>query len=385
MRKKIITITLAVLFCLRFVSSAGALPSDSYTLVTEPPSLSAKSAVLIDAATNTVLCQKNARERMGMASTTKIMTALVAAERGDLDKTVSVSPLAVGVEGSSIYLYAGEKLKLCDLISAMLLESANDAAAAIAIEIGGSIDGFCDMMNEKAAELGLADTHFTNPHGLYDDAHYTTAYDLAVIAAAALENDTVRETVATKKMTVTPVEGNVRVIYNHNKMLSLYEGAIGVKTGFTKKTGRCLVSAAERDGLRLVAVTLNASDDWNDHKKLLDLGFDSFSREELIKKGEVCHMMSIIGAADRQIPLLSCETLYATLPKSIDPRRLTMVVETLNRYEFAPVAKGKIVGRVLYYLDGRLVADAPLALAQTAERADKGKKGFFESIKDFFT
>ena len=385
MRKKIITITLAVLFCLRFVSSAGALPSDSYTLVTEPPSLSAKSAVLIDAATNTVLCQKNARERMGMASTTKIMTALVAAERGDLDKTVSVSPLAVGVEGSSIYLYAGEKLKLCDLISAMLLESANDAAAAIAIEIGGSIDGFCDMMNEKAAELGLADTHFTNPHGLYDDAHYTTAYDLAVIAAAALENDTVRETVATKKMTVTPVEGNVRVIYNHNKMLSLYEGAIGVKTGFTKKTGRCLVSAAERDGLRLVAVTLNASDDWNDHKKLLDLGFDSFSREELIKKGEVCHMMSIIGAADRQIPLLSCKTLYATLPKSIDPRRLTMVVETLNRYEFAPVAKGKIVGRVLYYLDGRLVADAPLALSQTAERADEGKKGFFESIKDFFT
>ena len=385
MRKKIITITLAVLFCLRFVSSAGALPSDSYTLVTEPPSLSAKSAVLIDAATNTVLCQKNARERMGMASTTKIMTALVAAERGDLDKTVSVSPLAVGVEGSSIYLYAGEKLKLCDLISAMLLESANDAAAAIAIEIGGSIDGFCDMMNEKAAELGLADTHFTNPHGLYDDAHYTTAYDLAVIAAAALENDTVRETVATKKMTVTPVEGNVRVIYNHNKMLSLYEGAIGVKTGFTKKTGRCLVSAAERDGLRLVAVTLNASDDWNDHKKLLDLGFDSFSREELIKKGEVCHMMSIIGAADSQIPLLSCETLYATLPKNIDPRRLTMVVETLNRYEFAPVAKGKIVGRVLYYLDGRLVADAPLALAQTAERADEGKKGFFESIKDFFT
>ena len=155
MRKKFITIVLAVLFCFRFISSAGALPSDSYTLVTESPSLSAKSAVLIDAATNTVLCEKNARERMGMASTTKIMTALVAAEHGDLDKTVSVSPLAVGVEGSSIYLYAGEQLKLCDLISAMLLESANDAAAAIAIEIGGSIEGFCNMMNNKAAELGL--------------------------------------------------------------------------------------------------------------------------------------------------------------------------------------------------------------------------------------
>ena len=387
MRKKFITITLAVLFCLRFVSSAGALPSDSHTLVSESPSLSAKSAVLIDAATNTVLCEKNARERMGMASTTKIMTALIAAEHGDLDKTVSVSPLAVGVEGSSIYLYAGEKLKLCDLISAMLLESANDAAAAIAIEIGGSIEGFCDMMNSKAAELGLADTHFTNPHGLYDDAHYTTAYDLAVIAAVALENDTVRQTVATKKMTITPIgnEGNVRVIYNHNKMLSLYEGAIGVKTGFTKKTGRCLVSAAERDGLRLVAVTLNASDDWNDHKKLLDLGFENFCRTELVKKGEVCHMMSIIGAADSQIPLLSCETLYATLPKGIAPQRLTKVVETLNRYEFAPVSEGRIVGRVLFYLDGDLIADAPLQAAHTAKRADKDKKGFFESIKDFFT
>ena len=384
MRKKIFTVVLTAFLCIRLLSSALALPSESYTFSVSPPSLSAKSAVLIDASSNSVLCEKNARERMGMASTTKIITALVAAERGDLGKTVSVSPLAVGVEGSSIYLYAGEKLTLKDLICAMLLESANDAAAAIAIEIGGSIEGFCDIMNEKAAELGLCDTHFTNPHGLSDDAHYTTAYDLAVIAAEALKNDTVREIAATKKMTITPIEGNVRVLYNHNKMLSRYEGAIGVKTGFTKKTGRCLVSAAERDGLCLIAVTLNAPDDWNDHTKLLDLGFENFCRAELVKKGDVCHMQSLIGGADERVPLVSCGTVYAILPKNLDAKALTQIVETYNRYEFAPTREGKTAGRVLYYLDGQLIASSPIAVAYTVEKTED-KNNFFERIKDIFT
>ena len=236
-----------------------------------PPALSARSAVLIDADSCRVLCGVLHNERMAMASTTKIMTALVAAEAGELDRLVSVSPDAVGIEGSSIYLYAGEKLTLRDLICAMLLESANDAAAAIAIEVGGSIEGFCAMMNEKAKELGLCDTHFTNPHGLYDEEHYTTAYELAVIASRVLANKTLRKIVSSKKMTVTPIEGSVRVLYNHNKMLAMYDGAIGIKTGFTKKSGRCLVSAAERNGLTLIAVTLDAPDDWRDHTSLLDL------------------------------------------------------------------------------------------------------------------
>ena len=139
---------------------------------------------------------------MAMASTTKIMTALVAAESGKLQRVVSVNAAAVGVEGSSIYLYAGEKMTLCDLIAAMLLESANDAAAAIAIEVGGSIDGFCDMMNKKAKELGLKSTNFKNPHGLYDEEHYTTAYELALIAREALKNEVIRKTVATKKLII---------------------------------------------------------------------------------------------------------------------------------------------------------------------------------------
>ena len=384
MRKNFFTVTLTALLCIRFISSALALPSESDAFSLPPPSLSANSAVLIDASSRAVLCEKNARERMGMASTTKIMTALVAAERGELGKTVSVSPLAVGVEGSSVYLYAGEKFTLKDLVCAMLLESANDAAAAIAIEVGGSIEGFCEMMNEKAEELGLCDTHFTNPHGLSDDEHYTTAYDLAVITAEALENDTVREIVATQKMTVTPVEGNVRVLYNHNKMLSRYEGAIGVKTGFTKKTGRCLVSAAEKDGLRLIAVTLNASDDWNDHEKLLDLGFENFCRAELVKKGDVCYMQSVIGGVDERVLLVACETVCATLPKGVDAQKLVQVVETYNRYEFAPTQEGRTAGKVTYYLDGQLVGSSYVAVAHKVDAA-KGKKGFFEHIKDIFT
>ena len=316
MRKKFFSFAfpfLSLILCFCLAVPSVALPR-TVAQSMSAPSLSAQSAVLIDASSNTVLCEKNANERMGMASTTKIMTALVAAECSDLEKVVSVSANAVGIEGSSVYLYAGEKMTMKDLICAMLLESANDAAAAIAIEVGGSVEGFCDLMNDKASELGLSDTHFTNPHGLYDEEHYTTAYELAVIASQALKNDTVREIVSTRKLTVSAIEGNTRVLYNHNKMLSMYEGAIGVKTGFTKKTGRCLVSAAERDGLCLIAVTLNASDDWNDHTKLLDLGFENFHRVTLVQKGDICHMLPIMGGTEQFTPLVSSATISLTLP-----------------------------------------------------------------------
>ena len=261
---------LALIICALLFSALILPVSAKITAPVVPPSLSAQSAVLIEARDGEILCEKNAHTKMAMASTTKIMTALVAAESGKLQRVVSVNAAAVGVEGSSIYLYAGEKMTLCDLIAAMLLESANDAAAAIAIEVGGSIDGFCDMMNKKAKELGLKSTNFKNPHGLYDEEHYTTAYELALIAREALKNEVIRKTVATKKLIIEPVEGSARALYNHNKLLSMYEGAIGVKTGFTKKSGRCLVGSAVRDGLELISVTLNAPDDWNDHKKLFD-------------------------------------------------------------------------------------------------------------------
>ncbi|MBO5683249.1 MAG: D-alanyl-D-alanine carboxypeptidase, partial [Clostridia bacterium] len=182
------------------------------------PSVSAQSAVLIDTASMAVLFEKNANERLGMASTTKIMTALIAAERGDFDMLVRIPDEAIGVEGSSIYLQKGEVLSLRELLYALLLQSANDAATAIAIAIAGDVDSFADMMNERAAQMGLSDTHFTNPHGLYDEEHYTTAYDLAIISAHALKNDKLASIFSTYKQTL-PIDtaSQKRVLVNHNK------------------------------------------------------------------------------------------------------------------------------------------------------------------------
>ncbi|MBE6537348.1 MAG: D-alanyl-D-alanine carboxypeptidase [Ruminococcaceae bacterium] len=244
------------------VSSSGAV------------SVSAKSAALYDSSAKSFLYIKNADQRLPMASTTKIMTALVAIESCPLEKEILVSDKAIGIEGSSLYLKNGEILSMCDLLLGVMLRSANDAAAAIAYEISGSIEAFADKMNEKASELGLKDTHFTNPHGLDDKEHYTTARELALIAAAALENPIFREIVSSKKCTVKNSDGETRLLINHNKLLNMYEGAIGVKTGFTKKSGRCLVGAAERDGQRFISVTINAPDDWNDHISLFNYGFE---------------------------------------------------------------------------------------------------------------
>ena len=236
-------------------------------------SLSAKSAALYDPSSKSFLFTKNADLRLPMASTTKIMTALVAIENASLEKSVSISDEAVGTEGSSLYLKQGEIMTMGDLLMGLMLRSANDAALAIAYEISGSVEAFAEKMNEKAALIGADSTHFTNPHGLDDKEHYTTAKDLAIITAEALNNSTFLKIVSTEKCIIKNADGEARLLTNHNKLLKLYDGAIGVKTGFTKKSGRCLVGAAERDGARLISVTINAPDDWNDHKTLFDYGF----------------------------------------------------------------------------------------------------------------
>ncbi len=382
--KKSARTVVAVLMCILILVSLCASQTYAHpSFSVDIPTLSAKSAVLIDASSGQILCEKNAHSRMAMASTTKIMTALVAAQNAELDKVVSVHPSAVGVEGSSIYLFAGEKMTLRDLLCAMLLESANDAAAAIAFEVGGSIEGFCDMMNQKAKELGLSDTHFTNPHGLYDEEHYTTAYELAKITRAALKDEDIKTVVSTKKMTIKPIEGNVRVLHNHNKMLSMYEGAIGVKTGFTKKSGRCLVSAAERDGLTLIAVTINAPDDWNDHKNLLDAGFNNLEAVPLTKKGKVCYMLGVMGGDAENVPLVYADTVSLSLKKGAR-EKLRCVIETYNRYEFAPVKAGKIMGRAVFYLDGEKIAETDLVCATDVNRVEI-HEGLFDKIKNIFS
>lgn len=340
------------------------------------PSVSAKSAILIEAQSGEVIFSKNADTRLPMASTTKIMTALVAIENCDISKPVSVSPDAVGVEGSSVYLYPEEKLTVEDLLYAMLLESANDAAAAIAIEVGGDIEGFAEMMNKKALDMGLVDTHFENPHGLDGDAHYTTAYELALIAREAMSNEAFRKIVSTYKKTIPLNETQgVRLLINHNKLLKSYEGAIGVKTGFTKKSGRCLVSAADRDGLMFIAVTLGAPDDWRDHSNMLDYGYSLYEARNLCDVGSFSYIMPVSGGVDDHVILENTSGVTLILPRG--KGEIKCVVE-LPRFCLAPVNEGEFIGRLVYYLDGEEIAESKI-VAKTAV-ALRTKKGFFERL-----
>ncbi len=345
------------------------------------PEISAKSAILIDADSGTVIGAKNPDSKMSMASTTKIMTALVAIENADITKTVSVSPCAVGVEGSSVYLYEGERLTLEDLLYAMLLESANDAAAAIAIEVGGSIEDFAELMNKKATTMGLECTHFTNPHGLDNENHYTTARELAKIASEAMKNETFRRIVSTYKKTIplNETEG-VRLLINHNKLLKNYDGAVGIKTGYTKKSGRCLVSAAERDGVNLICVTLSAPDDWKDHQTLLDYGFSTYESRLLCEDGDFKYTLPIVGGDKEFVTVTNKGELRVTLPKNAPEIKSTV---ELFPFEYAPIVEGEIIGRVIYSSGGKTVAEMPLYAKFSSDRIVY-KRSLIDKITSFF-
>ncbi len=350
--------------------------------------LSAQSAVLIEAESGRVLASKNAEIPLAMASTTKIMTALVALELASPDTVITVDPLAVGVEGSSIYLSAGEKLTLEQLLYALLLESANDAAAAIAIGLCGSIEAFADQMNRRAKGLGLVATHFTNPHGLDDDDHYTTARELALIARAALQVPLIRKISSTYKINI-PQNGveNARLLVNHNKMLRLYEGCIGLKTGYTKKSGRSLVSAAERDGITLIAVTINAPDDWNDHTRLLDHGFSQLSRVALTAKGDMLYALPIVGGENDYVLLQAAEDCYVTLPRTVT--EIDTVIEC-RRFEFAEIRQGDTLGRALFLADtdgdGKQEILKTVSLCAAADVAKvQVEKGFWTWFRGLFS
>lgn len=277
--------------------------------------LSARSAVVIDRQSGRVLYAKNAEAKMPMASTTKIMTAICALENGNLSDIVKVHPSAVGVEGSSMYLAHGEEITLENLVYGLMLASGNDAAVAIAMHMSGSVDEFAKLMNQTANKIGAKNTSFKNPNGLDAEGHYTTAHDLALITRYGLENvNGFADIVKTyeKKM---PWQGRDydRVLQNHNKLLKLYEGCDGVKTGFTKKSGRCLVSSATHDNLGVIAVTLNAPNDWDDHTNMLDNAFQNYSAKRIITKGEYVATVSVKGGLDDKIVLVAESDLYATI------------------------------------------------------------------------
>lgn len=341
-------------------------------------SVSAKSAVLIDASDGKILYEKNADLQLPMASTTKIMTALIAIEHGVLEETVTVSAEAVGVEGSSIYLTAGERLTLMELLYAVLLSSANDAATAVAIHIGGSVEGFVTMMNQKAADLSLNNTHFCNPHGLNDKEHYTSAVDLARLTACALKNDIFAKIVATEKYEI-PAGSGKRLLVNHNRLLRSYEGAIGVKTGFTRSSGRCLVSAARRDGLTLIAVTLSAPNDWNEHTKMLDYGFAFFKSETLCLEGERFGEAFVVSNENGKVYCVAKNTVNLTLLSHGE--KISAVVER-ERFLWEMPNDGDKIGRVVFLRGEKQIAQVDL-IAVTEGRESK-PRDFWQFIRDLF-
>ncbi|MBQ7315005.1 MAG: D-alanyl-D-alanine carboxypeptidase [Clostridia bacterium] len=339
----------------------------------ETPTTSARSAALYEPSRGTFLMTKNANLRMPMASTTKIMTALVALEDCDPSTVVTVPKEATGIEGSSLYLKEGEQMTLSDLLYGLLLRSANDAACAIAQAVAGSVEAFVERMNQKALALGLTDTHFDNPHGLDADTHYTTAEELARIAAAAMQIPTFCTMVKTISRRIG--EGDsTRLVTNHNKLLRLYDGAIGVKTGFTKKSGRCLVSAAERDGVTLIAVTIHAPNDWQDHEAMLDFGFDTVECRTEAEIGQYRYTVPVLDGTASEVTVENTEPFSIVMKKTDSPIRCDV---RLTRYTVAPIKKGDILGTLLFSQDGELLTQLPLRAMEDVNTVQKRRRFFF--------
>ena len=315
--------------------------------------VSAESAVLVDLTCGRVLYAKNADARRPIASTTKIMTALVALQTAKLEDIVVVDASSTRIEGSSLYLKPGDELTVRELLVGLMLRSGNDAAHALALHCAGSVEAFAGMMNAKAKQLGMINSHFANPHGLDDEYHYSTARDMALLTSEAMRNP---EFAALVRQRSARVAG--QVIHNHNRLLSLYDGAVGVKTGFTKTAGRCLVSAAERGGQTLVAVTLKASDDWDDHRGMLDYGFARYPLRTLMTGGTIVAEIPVAGGDAELVPVRLGDSLRMALREEETPQ-LTAAVE-LPPMVWAPVREGTFAGVVRFYLNGHEVAKGDL-------------------------
>ena len=317
------------------------------------PAVSAASAVLMDAGTGRVLYEKDSHTRRLIASITKLMTALTALESGhSLEETVTIAPEWAGVEGSSIYLRPGEEITLEALLYGLLLRSGNDAALSVAGYCGGTIEAFVARMNDKARKLAMTDTSFANPNGLNAEGHYSSAYDMALLARACLEDETLAKIVSTKSITL-----GARTFTNHNKLLWRYEGCIGLKTGYTEKAGRTLVSAARRDGMTLICVTLNAPSDWADHTALFDWGFAHYQAHTLTQAGEQMGRLPVSGGLVPVCPVRTVKELTAALSEG---ERAETACELWETALAAPVAVGAQVGEVVCYVNSKEVARAPL-------------------------
>ena len=340
----------------------AALPASA-----EEVGTSAKACVIIDESSGRILLAHNADAGLPMASTTKVMTALLAIELGDLDAPVTCSRNAFGVPGTSIYLAQGETLTLREMLYGLMLASGNDAATAIAEHIGGTVEDFCRMMTERAAKLGCKSTVFLTPHGLPCDGHYTTAYDLALIAREAMTHPEFREIVGTSRATI-PWEGREydRVLNNKNKLLTTYEGATGIKTGYTKKAGRCLVFGAEREGMRIIGVVLNCPDWFNEAARLMDMAFERYEAVTMLHAGEAVGRTPVEHADGASVDAVLTADLTGVMPKGSLPQVEIDLPAALD----APVQAGQIIGTARLTAGGTVIAEVPLVASADIARDD---------------
>jgi len=372
---KVRTLAVAALVVICVSAPAAAL-SQPYpgavirSEVVEEPELRAYAAALMEAETGALLYGKEALRRRAPASLTKIMTAIVAIERGILDDEVRIPARAAYIHGSSMHLRPGDVFTLRDLLWGLLMVSGNDAALAIAIHVGGGSEAeFVKMMNEKAFEIGAYQTRFANPHGLTAPNHYSTAYDLALITRYALQYELFREIVGTTQREVTGRDrrGNKRTILlnNTNKLLHAYPGADGVKTGTTAAAGRCLVASARRGGLRLIAVVLHAADRWYEARRLLDYGFENFTRRRVLSRGEVLRELPVRGGMAGKVQVGAAADLDIVMPRDASaPLVAVRSPEALR----APVRRGQKVGSIVVSYQGVLLRRVDLvALDDVAE------------------
>ena len=350
--------------------TAAALLAAVLFLPQTARALSARSAIVLDAVSGRVLYEKDADRQSLIASTTKIMTALIVCQQCNVLDRMRIPAEAVGIEGSSMYLREGEILTVQELLYGLMLSSGNDAAVALAIYCGGTVEGFVQLMNDKARSLGLEDTHFENPNGLDAPGHHSTARDLAVLAAYAMEDPIFRKTVSSRTVTV-----GERYLRNHNKLLWLVEGADGVKTGYTKAAGRILVSSATRNGRRIVAVTIADPDDWTDHQKLLEEGFSRYSMQQVVCEGQRLGTLDVAGG-DAKVSVYADEDYYYALA----PDEQLRLVLPGPGFVYAPVAEGGDAGVVYVTLRGKAVGKIPVRYGKTVERAPEEPKNIFQRI-----
>lgn len=374
--KKIASVVLSVLLVLSF--SVCARAEDSAV-----PKISAEAYVLYCVDNGQIINSKNENKKMKPASTTKLMTSLLTLEEASsANKEVKFTD-KMSAEGSSMYLKVGEIVTLRDLASGMMMASGNDAANAAALSISGSIEKFAKKMNERASQIGMKNTHFVTPSGLDDDNHYSTAYDLALLMSYALENDDFAKLTSQKQTAVEFVEPESKKITytNHNRLLSLYEYCIGGKTGFTKAAGRCLVSAAKKDGLTLVCVTLNDGNDWNDHISLYDYGFKSLS---CYKSDDTAFFADIpcVGGVSDSVTVTGEKAASIVVPADEADKIERKIY--IDSFLYAPIKQSDVVGRIEYTINGKKTAETKL-IAVDSVKSRKKNKNIFTIIKDLFT